>query len=112
MVDGDDASSAQPEDIVVVFWRPGCFFCVRLFRAFEQRGVRHGVRNIWEDEDARAFVRAHNRGNETVPTVALGDDVRTNPDPRDYIGFLEEVRPDLVARPDDSGGRWLGLLRR
>ncbi len=64
---------------VEVFWRPGCPFCLALRTGLALRGVRATWRNIWQDEDAAAVVRAHNGGNETVPTVRIGSTVLTNP---------------------------------
>lgn len=64
---------------VEVFWRPGCPFCLTLRTGLALRGVTVRWRNIWEDPAAAAFVREHNQGNETVPTVRIGDTVLTNP---------------------------------
>jgi hypothetical protein len=58
------------------------------------------LRNIWVDDEARAFVRRHNRGNETVPTVVVGSAVWTNPDVRTVT---EAVR--APAPPSSSPGR-------
>ncbi|MBT2675140.1 hypothetical protein J7E95_30920 [Streptomyces sp. ISL-14] len=65
----------------VVFWRPGCKYCVRL-RIRLGRGARqvHWV-DIWRDPAAAAAVRAANGGNETVPTVTVAGQPHTNPDP-------------------------------
>lgn len=95
---------------LTVYWRPGCGFCSRLRRTLDRAGVAHELRNIWEDDEARAFVAAHNRGNETVPTVALGDDVMTNPNPTVLVDRLAAERPDLVANPEAVGG-WRDRLR-
>jgi mycoredoxin len=73
--------SDRPPD-VTVYWRPGCFYCGRLLRGLERHGIGVELRNIWEDEAARAFVRRHNGGDETVPTVTVGSSVWTNPDVR------------------------------
>jgi mycoredoxin len=35
--------------------------------------------NIWEDPEAAKFVRSLANGNETVPTVAVGDQFWVNP---------------------------------
>lgn len=64
---------------VEVFWRPGCPFCTALRVGLAARRVPATWRNIWEDPDAAAFVRASNAGNETVPTVRVGRQVLTNP---------------------------------
>lgn len=44
--------------------------------------------DIWADDEARALVRSVNGGNETVPTVQIGDEFLTNP-------ALREVREKL-----------------
>ncbi|MER6443676.1 glutaredoxin domain-containing protein [Streptomyces venezuelae] len=66
----------------VVYWRPGCTFCMRL-RIRLGRGARqlYWV-NIWRDPAGAAAVRAANDGNETVPTVVVAGRFHTNPDPR------------------------------
>ena len=66
---------------VVIFWRPGCVYCLRLRATLGRDGrAAHWV-NIWRDREGAAFVRQHNHGNETVPTVLLGGEVLTNPEP-------------------------------
>ena len=55
------------------------------------------LHNIWEDADARQFVREHNAGNETVPTVRLGDRAAVNPAPDGLISVLVAEYPDLVG---------------
>lgn len=66
---------------VTVYWRPGCPFCGALFRGLDQLGVSYETRNIWEEPDAAAFVRSVANGNETVPTVTVGDTPMVNPQP-------------------------------
>ncbi|QCD54233.1 glutaredoxin domain-containing protein [Streptomyces hawaiiensis] len=65
----------------VVFWRPGCKYCMRL-RIRLGRSARqvHWV-DIWRDPAGAAAVRAANDGNETVPTVIVAGQPHTNPDP-------------------------------
>ncbi len=77
----------EPE--VVIFWRPGCVYCMRMMAALGRTRRKAQWVNIWRDAEAAAFVREHNDGNETVPTVILHDGVYTNPDP-------ETVRWELV----------------
>jgi mycoredoxin len=90
----------QPSaDAVVVYWRPGCGYCNRLLKMLRAEGVTLQLHNIWEDPTAREFVQAHNRGNETVPTVTVGTVTRTNPDPRTLIDELRERYPHLVGEP-------------
>ncbi|MBT2386534.1 glutaredoxin domain-containing protein [Streptomyces sp. ISL-11] len=64
----------------VVFWRPGCKYCLRL-RIRLGRGARevHWV-DIWRDPAGAAVVRAANDGNETVPTVVVAGQPHVNPD--------------------------------
>ena len=66
---------------VILYWRPGCGFCVRLARALDAMEIEPELRNIWEDPDAAEFVRSVNRGNELVPTLVVGDIVLSNPSP-------------------------------
>jgi mycoredoxin len=82
---------------VDVYWRPGCGYCSMLARALSHAGVAVRPYNIWEDDEARAFVRSHNRGNETVPTVAVGTHVFPNPNPARLIEFLRAEHPALVT---------------
>jgi glutaredoxin len=65
----------------VVFWRPGCKYCLRLrIRLGRSAHQLHWV-DIWRDPAAAAVVRAANDGNETVPTVIVAGEPHTNPDP-------------------------------
>ncbi|MGP4112141.1 glutaredoxin domain-containing protein [Streptomyces sp. 4N509B] len=65
----------------IVFWRPGCTYCIRL-RVRLGRGARQAYWvNIWRDPAGATAVRAVNDGNETVPTVVVAGRPRTNPDP-------------------------------
>ena len=64
---------------VIFFWRPGCGFCSMLRHRLEAAGVPLEERNIWDDDEAAAFVRSVARGHETVPTVLVGDTPLVNP---------------------------------
>lgn len=66
---------------VVVYWRPGCPFCERLRRGLGSAGRDAVWVNIWRDDEAAAFVRSVNDGNEVVPTVVVDGEAHTNPDP-------------------------------
>ncbi|WP_318216589.1 glutaredoxin domain-containing protein [Streptomyces sp. SCL15-6] len=79
------AEEAQRRSVVdgrpIVFWRPGCKYCMRLrIRLGGSARQLHWV-NIWRDPAGAAAVRAANDGNETVPTVAVAGQPHTNPDP-------------------------------
>ncbi|MFD6897757.1 glutaredoxin family protein [Rhodococcus sp. NPDC060086] len=80
----DDATArleAAGTNTPVVYWRPGCMFCMRLRASLFRRADRAIWVNIWRDPAAAARVREVNDGNETVPTVFLGERAHTNPDP-------------------------------
>ena len=71
----------ESERPVVVYWRPGCGYCQRLRFALGQDAEKATWVNIWQDEEAAAFVKSVNDGNETVPTVVMDGIPTTNPDP-------------------------------
>ena len=48
------------------------------------------------DDAAAAVVRTHANGNETVPTVVVGDVGLVNPSASQLIGFLAEHAPHLL----------------
>jgi mycoredoxin len=72
----------------LVHWRPGCPFCAALLLGLRLRGVPHRKVNIWEDEGAAAWVRSVAGGNETVPTVRIGELALVNPSTRAVIDAL------------------------
>jgi len=73
---------------IVVHWRPGCGFCVRLFRALESSPIAFERVDIWEDAEAAAWVRSVADGNEVVPTVRVGDEALVNPDLDDIVAAI------------------------
>jgi len=71
-----------------------------LRRALARRGVAATWRDIWDDEDARGFVRSVNGGCETVPTVRVGATVLTNPSGTQVARAAGvAVRPWWFTRP-------------
>jgi glutaredoxin-like protein len=76
---------------VRVYWRPGCGFCAVLRRKLHKAGLATTELNIWDDPDAAEFVRSHAGGNETVPTVAIGDSVFVNPPARHVLEMAERA---------------------
>ena len=72
---------AEEDRRVVIYWRPGCGYCARLRSTLGQAADRATWVNIWQDEDAAAFVRSVNDGNEVVPTVVIDGVALTNPPP-------------------------------
>jgi mycoredoxin len=93
---------------LIVYRRNGCGFCSRLERALDRHEVDYEQRDIWLDDDAAAFVRSVNNGAETVPTVVVGDQVMTNPDPKrllESIGVAVLPRQSVATRVRDAFGR-------
>ncbi len=63
----------------IVYWRPGCPFCMKLRAKLRATRTPHRLVDIWQDPAAAAQVRAVNDGNELVPTVQVGDVWLSNP---------------------------------
>ncbi|MEU4190414.1 glutaredoxin domain-containing protein [Kribbella sp. NPDC026611] len=76
------AAEASQAGRPIVYWRPGCQFCLRLRVALRGSAGQASWVNIWTDPEAAAAVRAIADGNETVPTVVSGSEARVNPAPR------------------------------
>lgn len=85
------ASSSGP---VTVYRRPGCGFCSALVRSLERHGLAFERVDIWEDEDAAAYVRSVADGNETVPTVRVGDHALVNPSAGEVLAAVAEHAPE------------------
>jgi mycoredoxin len=66
----------------IIYWRPGCPFCVRLRTTLGPRARRAHWVDIWQDPAGAAEVRTIADGNETVPTVITVTGAFVNPDPR------------------------------
>lgn len=100
---------------VTVYWRPGCGFCSSLLRSLERHDVPHDRVDIWQDEEAAAFVRSVADGNETVPTVRIGGSALVNPSARDVLATLAEEAPEHLPEgyePPEPGAvsRFVGRL--
>lgn len=76
-----------------VYWRPGCGFCASLLRALDRDGLAYAPVNIWDEPEAAAFVRSVARGNETVPTVRVGDVALVNPTAQDVLRLVADAAP-------------------
>ena len=87
-------------DAITVYWRPGCVFCHRLLRWIDRTGLPTTRHNIWEDAQAAATVRAITGGDETVPTVVVGEHAMVNPSPRALQAAIATHVPSLL--PDDG----------
>lgn len=100
---------------VTVYWRPGCGFCSGLLRSLERYELEHERVNIWEDEEAAGFVRSVADGNETVPTVRVGEAAMVNPSARDVLAAVAEHAPERLPEgyePPEPGpvGRFVDRL--
>jgi mycoredoxin len=65
----------------VIYWRPGCSYCLRLRLALGRLGSRAVWVDVSSDAAASARVRAATGGNETVPTVFVDGSAAVNPRP-------------------------------
>lgn len=85
-----------PQPPVTVYWRPGCAYCARLRRGLSRAGIATAEVNIWAEPDAAAIVRGIATGNETVPTVVVGDVSLVNPSTAEVRQALLQIAPDLT----------------
>ena len=96
----------SPAATITVYWRPGCGFCSRLLRWIDRVGAPVTLRNIWEDPEAAAAVRAVTGGDETVPTVTIGQRALVNPSPRALQAAIAADAPELLPGGPESPRRW------
>ncbi|MGH9307359.1 MAG: glutaredoxin family protein [Acidimicrobiales bacterium] len=82
---------------VLVYWRPGCPYCIRLRRQLRKRGLATTDINIWADETAAATVRGVAGGNETVPTVFIGDTSLVNPQAGAVLELASRLAPHAIG---------------
>lgn len=97
---------------VVVYWRPGCPFCRRLRAGLRRRRLPTREVNIWTHPDGAAVVRSIADGNETVPTVVVGDIAMVNPTTTQVLDAVRIEAPELLDRYDVSRGWWSVLWSR
>ena len=100
----------EPADVVHVYWRPGCMFCSVLRRGLAKAGIDTIEHDIWDDPADAAIVRRHADGNETVPTVVIGDAGMVNPTARQVAEHLAAHAPHLL--PPDFEPPRDGLISR
>lgn len=79
---GVRAAEAVAGDRPIVYWRPGCPYCLRLRARLGPEATRFEWVDIWKDPEGAALVRGFADGNETVPTVVFGGEGFVNPDPQ------------------------------
>lgn len=107
-------SNDQSISGVEFYWRPGCGFCMNLDRKLEKAGVPMHKHNIWDSPADAAAVRDWANGNETVPTVVIGDVGLVNPSADEVIGVLAAKAPHLVPEgwEPPQAGRVANAARR
>lgn len=81
---------------MVVYWRPGCPYCMKLRLRLRFSGLTYTEVNIWRDPRAAAFVRSVADGNETVPTVTVAGQAMVNPSKRRIIDAVRTRAPHLL----------------
>lgn len=99
-----EETAPVPATSIVVYWRPGCPWCTRLLRWIERADLAVERRNIWDDPDAAADVRAITGGDETVPTVTVAGVGLVNPSPKVLAATVREHLPDLLPPEDEVDG--------
>ncbi|WP_440071820.1 glutaredoxin domain-containing protein [Streptosporangium sp. OZ121] len=81
---------------VVVYWRPGCTYCMRLRTRLRFTRLRYSEVNIWRDPEAAAFVRSVADGNETVPIVTVAGKAMVNPSKARLLEAVRTHAPHLA----------------
>ncbi|WP_406313767.1 NrdH-redoxin [Streptosporangium sp. NBC_01639] len=81
---------------VVIYWRPGCKYCMRLRTRLRFTRLRYREVNIWRDPEAAAFVRSVADGNETVPTVTVAGRAMVNPSKTRLLEAVTTHAPHLA----------------
>ena len=89
---------------VVVYWRPGCTYCMKLRTRLRFTRLRYSEVNVWRDPEAAAFVRSVADGNETVPTVTVAGEAIVNPSKRQLLEAVKARAPHLAPAPDQGAG--------
>ncbi|MEV5536956.1 glutaredoxin domain-containing protein [Saccharopolyspora shandongensis] len=100
--------SAAVEE-VVVYTRPGCPFCTALRAGLRRQGLTFTEVDIWEDPNAAAVVRSIADGNETVPTVVVGEWQAVNPSASEVVSAVADQAPHLL--PEQQPGKVDGALK-
>ena len=88
-VAGPVSADAPPD--VTVYWRPACPFCMVLRRGLRKAGLPTTEVDIWKDPQGAATVRGAANGNETVPTVRIGDRYLVNPSTSEVLAAAAEL---------------------
>ncbi len=62
----------------------------------DKRGIETVDHDIWSDAEAAAVVRKFANGNETVPTVVIGEAGFVNPSAKSVEEYLVSHAPHLL----------------
>ncbi|MEV4180249.1 glutaredoxin domain-containing protein [Streptosporangium canum] len=89
---------------VVVYWRPGCTYCMKLRTRLRFTRLRYSEVNIWGDPEAAAFVRSVADGNETVPTVTVAGKAMVNPSKGRLLEAVRTHAPHLTPGAGKAAG--------
>ncbi len=97
---------------ITIYWRPGCGFCSALFHQLDRLAVPYSKVDIWSEPSGAEFVRSIARGNETVPTVAVGPVAMVNPSVHEILEAAGQHAPESVPvsySPPQPGrfGSWI-----
>lgn len=73
-----------------------------LERSLDKLNLPLNKLNIWDSEEAASTVRRIANGNETVPTVVVGEAEMVNPSADQVIQALSNQAPHLLPEGVDS----------
>ena len=109
-----DVGHIDEVQAIQFYTRPGCGISASLGRRLRRLGFAVEYHDIWRDASAAAFVRSVARGNETVPTLVVGDAVLIAPSVRKVMAAAAEHAPHLLPEPVTPSPRrgWTARLRR
>ncbi len=96
-------------DALDVYWRPGCPYCTALRRSLERAQVPARWHDIWQSDVDRARVVAATGGDETVPTIFVGNTVLVNPRFPELLETIQRQAPHLAPQAPAGAGRLTAL---
>ena len=88
VTDAEARARSAEDGRPIVYWRPGCPYCIRLRTTLGRDAGRLHWVDIWSDPAGAATVRGVTGGDETVPTVVAADRSFVNPAPGLVRGLL------------------------
>lgn len=92
-VDHSQAMAQARSRQLIVYWRPGCTWCMRLWRALEpEERDRLLWVNVMADPEAAHWIRQFHAGEMVTPTVVTGSG-------RQVAATVEQIRARLAQAP-------------